>query len=577
MATGTTLTHSRPLVGGWAALLLVWGVAAVPAAVGAQAVDTVGTRAGGGQLHPVVGVMGGVFDVHGGPRWDVLGARAGLGFGEIFRVTGFYWRSVDRAEREVVDGHGWGGEGQLNLNTGFGLTPFVTAGIARVRGDAADDRNAAILGAGFMVPLGPIQLTVGARDYLFGLSGLDAAETGETTHNWLYSVGVDATLGRVRVREPVVVARAPRAGVVVDTVWVDSRGQIVAPAPARPAARAETDLREARGYQSDRTIQVPIPTEGSITLRYGPETASAPAGVAQISPAAGQAPTVADPQTGAGAVAGLSEAAVQRIIDGTVAALLPRLDARDLERQRQLRADLTAALSSQRELVQDMVRQELARLPAVSPPAYSPGAPARAHAAAPYEPGLAADMQRAADRLAAARAELARIEAARADPLMAGPPPGAETLAAPGDLLAALVDLAARHPVVLTTLAVERGAAIVVTDVAFEPGTALLDERARAALGGVAAALRGAPGRPIYVQGHMDGAGPEVRSQQLSELRAEVVRSLLVQGGVDPASLYAIGFGAGRPVATNETAAGRALNRRVEIVIGGAGMNGDLP
>jgi outer membrane protein OmpA-like peptidoglycan-associated protein len=79
---------------------------------------------------------------------------------------------------------------------------------------------------------------------------------------------------------------------------------------------------------------------------------------------------------------------------------------------------------------------------------------------------------------------------------------------------------------------------------------------------------RGAPDRPVFVQGHADAAGPEVRSQQLSELRAEVVRSLLVQAGVDATNVHAIGFGAGRPVATNETAAGRALNRRVEIVIG---------
>jgi OmpA-OmpF porin, OOP family len=66
-----------------------------------------------------------------------------------------------------------------------------------------------------------------------------------------------------------------------------------------------------------------------------------------------------------------------------------------------------------------------------------------------------------------------------------------------------------------------------------------------------------------------------VANQQLSELRAEVLRSSLVQAGVEGARVHAVGFGAGQPIATNDTAAGRALNRRVEIVIGGPSENGD--
>jgi OmpA-OmpF porin, OOP family len=52
---------------------------------------------------------------------------------------------------------------------------------------------------------------------------------------------------------------------------------------------------------------------------------------------------------------------------------------------------------------------------------------------------------------------------------------------------------------------------------------------------------------------------------------------LLVQAGVEATRVHAVGFGAGQPVATNETAAGRALNRRVEIVIGGLAEMGEIP
>lgn len=558
----------------------------LPAGAAAQtAVDTVGTRAAGAQLHPVVGVMGGVFDLDGGPRLDVLGARAGLGFGELFRLTGFYWRSVDTGERELLDGRGWGGEARLNLSAGFGLTPFVTAGLGRVRVDTledelddatVDDRTAAILGAGLMVPLGPVQVSVGARDYILGLSGLDDSdESAEATHNWLFSVGVSASLGRTRGREPITVARAPRPG-LVDTVFVDARGQPLPPDTVRVDARGEPVEPGVRNYQSDRQIAVPIPLEGSITLRYGPEAVASGAAAAGSQAAAGRTPAgevgatrePASPEPVQPQVAPvLSEAALQRIIDGTVAALLPRLEARDVERQNRLRADLSAALAGQREAVRQAVQQELARLGVAPRATAPPAATAEAPAAPPAPADLEDEIQRAAARLAAARAELARIEAARADPA-GGVEPAPPVQPAAPDIRPVLVDLAARNAPLLATAELERGPALVLADLAFEAGSALLDERARVVLGAVAAALRAVPGRPIFVQGHADAAGPEVQNQQLSELRAEVVRSLLVQAGVEPGRVHAVGFGAGRPVAPNETAAGRALNRRVEIVIG---------
>jgi outer membrane protein OmpA-like peptidoglycan-associated protein len=556
-------------------LALLCGAVLVPAGTMAQATqDPVGVRGSGARLHGVVGILGGRFDPQGAPELDVLGARAGVGFGELIQLTGFYWRSVDVGAREFLDGQAWGGEAQLNLNAGFGLTPFVTAGLASLDVDTVTGGTAATLGAGLMIPLGPLRLSVAARDYILGVSGLNGGDdTGDATHNWLFSAGLTAALGRVRGREPIVTARpapppaaAPLAA-APDTVWI-ARPEVVEPG--------------VRNYQSERHIEVPIPLEGSITLRYGPEPAATPVTPAPPATPAEGTPGGAVPVAPPAAPAQvLGDAAVQRIVDGTIAALLPRLEARDAQRQAQLRADLSAALSAQREVVRELVRQELAAQRALQPDAlpYAPGAPP---GAAPADPRVAA-LQAATARLEAARAELARIEAARA----AGAPAEIAPLVGRGDPAAAattgaqirltLAELAARHPTLLTTAERDRGPAVVVTDAAFETGAALLDERARSGLGEVAAALRGMPDRLIFVHGHSDAVGSEVRNQQLSELRAEVVRSLLVQAGVEAARVHAVGFGAGQPVATNDTAAGRAQNRRVEIVIGGLTEYGGMP
>jgi outer membrane protein OmpA-like peptidoglycan-associated protein len=537
--------------------------------------EAVAVRETGARLHGLVGIMGGRFDLHGGPELDVFGGRAGLGFGELVQLTGFYWRSVDVGEREVLDGRAWGGEAQLNLNAGFGLTPFITAGLASLDVDTIAGGTAVILGAGLMVPIGPLRLSLAARDHILGVSGLNGGDdNSDVTHNWLWSAGLTAALGRVRGTERVVAVRpapaptAPAPGVPTvvapDTVWV-TRPELAAPG--------------IRNYQSDRRIEVPIPLEGSITLRYGPEPT---AGVVPGAAPAAAAETQGAAATGQPQVSQvLDEAAVQRIVDRTVAALLPRLEARDAQRQSQLRADLGAALSAQRDVVRELVRQELAAQGAQLPDPL-PYSPAATPAATPAGDRAAA-LRAAAARLDAARAELARIEAARTagatveavTPVTPGDPVAPATTAA--DVRLTLAELAARHPTLLTTAERDRGPALVVTEAAFETGAALLDERARSGLGEVAAALRGMGDRLVFVHGHTDAAGSEVGNQQLSELRAEVVRSLLVQAGVEAARVHAVGFGAGQPVATNETAAGRALNRRVEIVIGGLTEMGVIP
>jgi len=71
----------------------------------------------------------------------------------------------------------------------------------------------------------------------------------------------------------------------------------------------------------------------------------------------------------------------------------------------------------------------------------------------------------------------------------------------------------------------------------------------------------------VRVEGHTDNVGGERVNQMLSELRAHVVALALARRGVDATRLEPRGFGETRPVASNDTEAGRARNRRVEILL----------
>lgn len=75
------------------------------------------------------------------------------------------------------------------------------------------------------------------------------------------------------------------------------------------------------------------------------------------------------------------------------------------------------------------------------------------------------------------------------------------------------------------------------------------------------------PQSSILVAGHTDSTGSDVYNQQLSERRAQVVKNALGGQGVNPGRITTIGFGESKPIADNNTEAGRQINRRVEITI----------
>jgi outer membrane protein OmpA-like peptidoglycan-associated protein len=71
----------------------------------------------------------------------------------------------------------------------------------------------------------------------------------------------------------------------------------------------------------------------------------------------------------------------------------------------------------------------------------------------------------------------------------------------------------------------------------------------------------------LSIEGHTDAQGQAERNLDLSQRRANSVKTWLVAHGVDDARLDAKGFGQTKPIADNRTSQGRAQNRRVEFVI----------
>jgi OOP family OmpA-OmpF porin len=108
---------------------------------------------------------------------------------------------------------------------------------------------------------------------------------------------------------------------------------------------------------------------------------------------------------------------------------------------------------------------------------------------------------------------------------------------------------------------------LVLRGVNFATDSAEIDPASAVVLDVVADQLRSRPGLRIGVEGHTDSVGSEAYNQSLSQRRADAVRSYLVRKGVPAERLTARGLGESSPVASNDTAEGRALNRRVELEV----------
>jgi outer membrane protein OmpA-like peptidoglycan-associated protein len=183
----------------------------------------------------------------------------------------------------------------------------------------------------------------------------------------------------------------------------------------------------------------------------------------------------------------------------------------------------------------------------------------------------------AADR-ARAEAERARLDAERERQSAEAARAAAETqaqaareavLAAERDKAELRAQLREQLSVILETRETARGLIVNLSDVLFDFNRATLRAGAREKLAKVAGIILAHPGLRMEAEGHADAVGTDGYNQQLSERRAQSVRAFLIEQGISPETVTAMGFGESRPVATNGTAEGRQQNRRVELVVSG--------
>jgi OOP family OmpA-OmpF porin len=167
------------------------------------------------------------------------------------------------------------------------------------------------------------------------------------------------------------------------------------------------------------------------------------------------------------------------------------------------------------------------------------------------------------------------------------PPPPPPQPPQPADADAdGVLDAADRCPgtprgVAVDAVGCPRTGPVVLRGVGFDSNAATLTPESRPELDGVAEDLRKHPRLRVELQGHTDSRGAEVYNFDLSQRRADAVRNYLITLGVSPDQLVARGYGETQPIADNETAEGRAENRRVVMSVidnpGNAEVKGEAP
>jgi outer membrane protein OmpA-like peptidoglycan-associated protein len=112
----------------------------------------------------------------------------------------------------------------------------------------------------------------------------------------------------------------------------------------------------------------------------------------------------------------------------------------------------------------------------------------------------------------------------------------------------------------------DRGMVLTLGDVLFDTGMATLKPGAYTTIDRLATVLKQAPDRKVMIEGHTDNVGSDDYNRQLSERRAAAVQTALLERGVTSNQITVAGKGETFPVASNDNAAGRQQNRRVEMV-----------
>ena len=119
----------------------------------------------------------------------------------------------------------------------------------------------------------------------------------------------------------------------------------------------------------------------------------------------------------------------------------------------------------------------------------------------------------------------------------------------------------------LTTQRAAAGKAFVFDGLLFSTGSAMLDPNSAVQVRYFGEVLKAYPDVKVSVNGHTDNTGEAVANKKLSQERAESVKSVLVAMGLPAERIATAGYGQEKPVASNDSEAGRARNRRVEVLI----------
>ena len=284
-----------------------------------------------------------------------------------------------------------------------------------------------------------------------------------------------------------------------------------------------------------------------------------------------------DKHTDRKAMIGKAREVVQTAEDAR-AITVKKIEVERLENERQAAANAQAQTQAeaddatrQKERAQsDQARAERATSRAESDTARAQAAKAQAESDTATAQANAAQAQADADR---AKADMANSQAASASALSAAQADAERSRLsaqqADADKAAMRVRLSEQLNRILQTRDSARGLIVSMSDVLFDTGKYSLKPGAREKLAKVAGILLAYPGLNIEVGGYTDNVGGDQMNQTLSENRASSVRDYLVQQGVATSSVTARGFGNTLAVASNDNAAGRQQNRRVELLVSG--------
>jgi len=187
------------------------------------------------------------------------------------------------------------------------------------------------------------------------------------------------------------------------------------------------------------------------------------------------------------------------------------------------------------------------------------------------EAGKAMSEAEKARMAAAAEAERAAIAKRQAEQAISA----AEEEAAKAARAKAEADELMRELSELKAQQTERGIVLTIGDVLFATGKADLSPDANRSVNKLADFLKKYPNRDVLIEGHTDSVGTDDYNLTLSRKRADSVKYKLMGNGVEEGRITTVGYGEEFPLASNDTKAGKAQNRRVEVIILNEGVKAD--